>query len=234
MTQYYNYNNPIQRKGVFMAKKELVPAEELSRLLEEYQIPVSKIAADLGVSQSMIRQVLSGKSRMGIELTLKLDKYFGGPAKYWAFMQLVYDCSEVTKDKAVKASIKAVPKAKKPKKSKAAAAAKNDKKVPAKRGRKPKAKVEAVKEKKPRGRKPKAKAEVPAVKAKAPRKGRTKKAAPAEPAWEPEKVLKTILVKKRKPEPAQEADSETSSGAAATQSELGFIQEQEWPTNTEE
>ncbi|MDR1502124.1 MAG: hypothetical protein LBT43_06685 [Prevotella sp.] len=202
-----------------MAHKVPVPREELAKMLEEYQVPVSRLAAELGVSQSMVRQILSGRSRMGVEFCLRLDKFFGNSQGQWAVMQLTYECAEVLTDKKAKAIIKGISKVKKPK----AATAKDDKKAQAGRGRKPKANEEIVKEKKPRGKKPAPKVEVSAVKAKAPRKPRAKRTV-EEAAPEPKRI-KTVLIKRQKAPKAVDAPNDI----APTKNEFDVIKGQEWP-----
>jgi plasmid maintenance system antidote protein VapI len=59
-----------------MAKKTTVsvPGDILKDLLEKYNIPVSKISEEIGLSPSAIRQLMSNKLKISIIIALKLGK----------------------------------------------------------------------------------------------------------------------------------------------------------------
>jgi addiction module HigA family antidote len=144
----------------------LVPGSVLKeKFLETYQISVSKISEDIGLSPSAVRQIINNRLKISIVVGLRLSKYFDTPSKYWIDLQNDYELAELEKDSALMDALKKIPKAKKapPAKKPAAKAA-------------PKA-VKSAKQaadKKTTGKKaaPKAAAKGP----KAPRKPRTPKA----------------------------------------------------------
>jgi addiction module HigA family antidote len=112
-----------------MAKEKiLVPSEVLKNLFDEYQIPINKASEELSLSSSAIRQILSGKTKIGIQTAVRLAKYFNLTPEYWLDLQNKYDLAEVQKDAAFSAALKGIPKAKKlPAKAKKADPAKEPK-----------------------------------------------------------------------------------------------------------
>jgi addiction module HigA family antidote len=103
-----------------MAKSEiLAPGIVLKeQFLDVYQLTPGKIAADLGISQSAIRQIISGKGKITLTMALRLGKYFSNTAKYWLDLQYEYDLAELKKDVEFNKSLKEINKAKKPSVSK--------------------------------------------------------------------------------------------------------------------
>jgi addiction module HigA family antidote len=113
--------------------------------LDEYGLTPAKLAEDTGLSQSAIRQILTGKTRISLNVAFRFAKYFGNTFQYWLDLQTQYDVAELQKDTAFTDAVKKISKAKKqlpvkkaePKK---AAAKKADTKAPP--SRKPRAKKE--------------------------------------------------------------------------------------------
>ncbi|MDR3131083.1 MAG: HigA family addiction module antidote protein [Treponema sp.] len=153
-----------------MAKQTvLIPGAILKeQFLDKYGINVSKLSADIGLSPSAIRQIISGKLKISLEIALKLEKYFDKSVKYWIDLQNAYSLADLAKDSKIQNELKKIPKAQKvqiPKKTEAKASAK---KGPAVKGakkaadkkstaRKPAAKKTAKASVVKAGRKPKAK-----------------------------------------------------------------------------
>jgi addiction module HigA family antidote len=125
-------------------KPAAIPYVELQKLVEKYQLPVNQIAKNIGLSLSGTRQVLSGKSRITVNIGLRLAKYFSKADDYWVNLQSKYDINEAKQDPELIAYLKNMKPANIPPKS-----AKTTAEAPPKRGRKPKEEP-LPKEKKPR------------------------------------------------------------------------------------
>ncbi|MDR3139777.1 MAG: HigA family addiction module antidote protein, partial [Treponema sp.] len=97
------------------------------QFLDEYGLTPAKIAEDIGLSQSIIRQILGNKAKISLRIALHLSKYFGNPVQYWVELQNNYDLAQLEGDPELADILKKLPKAKKQSSSvkKAAAAAKN-------------------------------------------------------------------------------------------------------------
>ncbi|MDR0554780.1 MAG: HigA family addiction module antidote protein [Treponema sp.] len=96
-------------------KKPSTPAEILNNLIKEYGISVSKFAEDTKLSPSMVRQLISGKTKLTPGTAARLDKYFGAKSGEWLSLQYDAEMKEVKSDKNLQELIKAIPKAKKQK-----------------------------------------------------------------------------------------------------------------------
>jgi addiction module HigA family antidote len=81
--------------------------------LDEYGLSPAKVAEDTGLSQSAIRQILTGKTRISLNVAVRLAKYFGNTFQYWLDLQTQFDFSELQKDSAFTDTVKKIPKAKK-------------------------------------------------------------------------------------------------------------------------
>jgi addiction module HigA family antidote len=130
-----------------MAKQSAkIPGAELQKsFLDEYGLTPAKVAEDIGLSQSAVRQILTGRTRISLNVAVRFAKYFGNTFQYWLDLQTQYDLAELQKDTAFTEAVKKIAKAKKqaPAKKtepKKAAARKADTKPKA--PRKPRAKKE--------------------------------------------------------------------------------------------
>jgi addiction module HigA family antidote len=143
-----------------MAKQTLSsPSAVLKKLLEEYGLNPSKLAAAISFNQATLRLIILGKGKISCPIALRLARFFGNTPEYWLNLQNQYDISEAAKDKELTAVLKGIKKA-----TKAAPAKKEAKKPQAKAD--PKAKkagrpagtasktAKADVAKKPAGRKP--------------------------------------------------------------------------------
>jgi addiction module HigA family antidote len=108
------------------------PGVVLQSYLDEYQLNPGKLAQAVGLSQSAVRQVVIGKTRISVPVALRFAKYFGNKAEDWIEIQNKYDLAEAKKDSELNAVLQGISKAKKPapKKAEKPAAAK---KAPAKK-----------------------------------------------------------------------------------------------------
>jgi addiction module HigA family antidote len=153
MIQQYNL------KGAIMPKASAqTPAAVLKSLMDEYQLNPFKLAGEIKLSNSSVRQILLGKSRVTASTALRLAKFFGNTPEFWLNLQNKSDLAEAAKDTGLSAALKAIGKAKKPAPVKAA----------------PK-KALAAKAKPARAAKPGTSAASKKPAAKAPRKPRAKK-----------------------------------------------------------
>ena len=101
-----------------MPKTPQTPVSVLQSLLEEYQITQSALANAIGLSTSTIRQIFMGKSKITVPTAMRLARFFGQTADYWLDLQRAVDKHEAENDNELKAALKSIPKAKKPKESK--------------------------------------------------------------------------------------------------------------------
>jgi addiction module HigA family antidote len=112
----------------------LVPGTELKeKYLDAYQLSPGKLAEDIGLSASAVRNVLINKAKITLNVALRLSKYFDTPVQYWIDLQNAYDLVELGKDAELNESLKKIQKAKKPAPAKKAAAPENGKKAAAKK-----------------------------------------------------------------------------------------------------
>jgi addiction module HigA family antidote len=109
------------------------PGAVLQSFLDDYQLNPGKLAEAVSLSQSAIRQVVIGKTRISIPVALRLAKYFGNTPEYWIDIQNKYDLSEAARDSELTAVLKGISKAKKPSPQKAAKPAATVKKAASKK-----------------------------------------------------------------------------------------------------
>jgi addiction module HigA family antidote len=109
------------------------PGSVLQSLLDEYQLNPGKLGKAVSLSQSAIRQVVIGKTRVSVPMALRLAKYFGNTPEYWIDLQNKYDLAEAAKDNELTAVLKGIVKGKKPVPQKAEKAAAPAKKAVAKK-----------------------------------------------------------------------------------------------------
>jgi addiction module HigA family antidote len=233
-----------------MAKQKVItPSSALQSLLEEYQITPAQLASDAQLSLSSIRALVSGKSKINVQIAFRLAKYFGKPMEFWTDLQLASDVDEVKHNPDFQKILKEIPKAKK-KKGRATA----DESKPKK------SKVEEKKAK-PRGRPKANKSATPDMTEKSPKtkaftkkkdidedplktapiktqgidsppmarkRGRPRKnSAPPAPASEPVEIIKpkpkTILIKKSKdPLPSSSETQEPQSSESSLFDPIDF------------
>jgi addiction module HigA family antidote len=89
------------------------PGAALQTFIDDYQINPTTLAKDIGMSQSGIRQITIGQTRITIPVAFRLAKYFGTTPDYWINLQTVQDLADAAKDAKLSAILKAIPKVKK-------------------------------------------------------------------------------------------------------------------------
>ena len=97
-----------------MSKKVTSPGSFLSSLMMEYKLNPSSLSKAINLSQSAIRQIIIGKSRITAPTALRLSKFFDQPPSFWLDLQQKADIREAEIDKELSVIIKSIIKAKKP------------------------------------------------------------------------------------------------------------------------
>jgi len=133
-----------------MPKALQTPGSVLTSLMDEYQLNPNSLARAISLSQSAVRQIVSGKSKITVSTALRLSKFFGQPVAFWLDIQRAMDINEAENDEELQAAVAGISKAQKP--SKPEAAGKTAKKTTLADKRK---KAEKVPGAKPAARKPK-------------------------------------------------------------------------------
>jgi addiction module HigA family antidote len=87
--------------------------------MDEYQLNPFKLAGELKLNNSSIRQILLGKVRVSASVALRLAKFFGNAPEYWLTLQNTTDLTEAVKDDQLSAALKTIVKANKPATAKA-------------------------------------------------------------------------------------------------------------------
>ena len=104
--------------------KSQTPATVLQSLMAEYQLNPFPLAKAINLSNSAVRLLVIGKSKVTVPTALRLAKFFGQTPAFWLDLQREADITEASKDKELQDILKAIPKAKKPAASKEGAAEK--------------------------------------------------------------------------------------------------------------
>jgi antitoxin HigA-1 len=79
-----------------------------------YQLNPFSLSKELHLSNSAVRLLVIGKSKVTVPTALRLAKFSGQTPAYWLDLQRETDINEATKDKELQDILKAIPKAKKP------------------------------------------------------------------------------------------------------------------------
>ncbi|MCL1837182.1 MAG: HigA family addiction module antitoxin [Treponema sp.] len=85
-----------------MAKKTLQsPGAFLTDLLEKNHLNPFKLSRDIHLSQSAVRLIALGETRISVPVALRLARYFNTNPEFWLNMQMKWDLAEASKDKAL-------------------------------------------------------------------------------------------------------------------------------------
>jgi addiction module HigA family antidote len=101
-------------QGANMAKAVETPGAILNALMEEYQLNPTKLAGEIKLSPSGVRQITTGKTRITAHVALRLSRFFGNTPEYWLDIQNKADLAEAAKDAELTDALKSISKAKKP------------------------------------------------------------------------------------------------------------------------
>ncbi len=74
------------------------PGQLIRDELEERKLSQSKLAHEIGVSPSMLNEVINGKRAVNTELALLLEAALGIPAHIWLDLQADYNMQRVKSD----------------------------------------------------------------------------------------------------------------------------------------
>lgn len=67
--------------------------------LDELGITAYKLALDIGVTESLISQIIHGKRSVTPDMAMRLSKYFGTSPEFWINYQNAYDLMELSRKK---------------------------------------------------------------------------------------------------------------------------------------
>jgi len=109
--------------------KNQTPGDVLRTFIDDYQINPFSLSKSLKVNYQTVTHIINGKSRITVQMALRLAQYFGNSPKYWLDIQASSEIDELSADKKFIASVKSIPKAEKQ-------AKKAKKEIKAKTGRK--------------------------------------------------------------------------------------------------
>ena len=86
------------------------PGEFLSHLLEKHKLNPFKLSKDIHLSQSAVRLIALGETRISIPVAMRLAKYFNTNPEFWLAMQMKWDLAEAAKDKNLVNIVKSISK----------------------------------------------------------------------------------------------------------------------------
>ena len=96
-----------------MPKSLQNPGSFLALVLEKYKLNPFKLSKDIHLSQSAVRMITIGKTKITTPVAMRLAKYFNTKPEYWLVMQMKWDIAEAEKDKALIKIVKSISKVKK-------------------------------------------------------------------------------------------------------------------------
>ncbi len=77
------------------------PGEILQlEFLEPLNITPYRLSKDIGVTQTRIGEILSGKRSITADTALRLSRYFGNSPQFWLNLQMQYDLRQAWVEKA--------------------------------------------------------------------------------------------------------------------------------------
>jgi addiction module HigA family antidote len=93
-----------------MAKASQTPGSALLALLEKYELNPFSLSKQIGMSNSAVRQIVVGTSKITVPTALRLAKFFGTSPDYWLDLQRETDYAIASKDKELQAVLKTISK----------------------------------------------------------------------------------------------------------------------------
>lgn len=97
-----------------MAQTLQSPGSYLAGMLEKYKLNPFKLSKDIHLSQSAVRLIVIGKTKITVPVAMRLAQYFNTNPEYFLTMQMRWDLSEAAKDKELAKLIKSIPRVQKP------------------------------------------------------------------------------------------------------------------------
>jgi addiction module HigA family antidote len=82
-------------------------------MLEKYKLSPFKLSKDIYLSQSAVRLIVLGKTKITTSVAMRLAQYFNTNPEFWLAMQMKWDIAEAAKDKDLVKIVKSISRAKK-------------------------------------------------------------------------------------------------------------------------
>lgn len=92
-----------------MTKELQSPGAFLALMLEKYNLNPFKLSKDIHLSQSAVRLITIGKTKITTPVAMRLAKYFNTNPEFWLAMQMKWDIAEASKNKDMIKMIKSIP-----------------------------------------------------------------------------------------------------------------------------
>jgi addiction module HigA family antidote len=96
-----------------MSKTVQNPGAFLTVMLEKYKLSPFKLSKDIYLSQSAVRLIVLGKTKITTSVAMRLAQYFNTNPEFWLAMQMKWDIAEAAKDKDLVKVVKSISRAKK-------------------------------------------------------------------------------------------------------------------------
>jgi addiction module HigA family antidote len=97
-----------------MAKRKMAPGETVAAMMADFRLSVKELAEGVGLSQPIVRHILSDKTKITLPVALKLAKIFGINFKDLVDLQMECDLANLKADKSFQSDLQNIKKAKKP------------------------------------------------------------------------------------------------------------------------
>ena len=81
-----------------MARTPIHPGEILADELEELGLTSAELARTIDVPANRISQIIAGKRNITADTALRLGRYFGTSAEFWANLQKTYELDLARRD----------------------------------------------------------------------------------------------------------------------------------------
>ena len=91
-----------------MAKEVQSPGAFLALMLEKYKLNPFRLSKEIKLSQSAVRLITIGKTKITTPVAMRLAKYFNTNPEFWLTMQIRWDIAEAAQDKALAKVIKGI------------------------------------------------------------------------------------------------------------------------------
>ena len=91
--------------------KSQTPGAVLREYIDKYQINAFSLSKSLDVAYQSVINILNGKTRISVQMALRLAAYFGNSVKFWIDVQTSSEIDELSANKKFLSSIKKIPKA---------------------------------------------------------------------------------------------------------------------------
>jgi len=88
---------PVQNPGVY-----------LTNLFDKHNLNPFKVSKEIHLSQSAVRLITLGETRISVPVAMRLAKYFNNNPEFWLDMQMNWDLAEASKDKELTKIVKSI------------------------------------------------------------------------------------------------------------------------------